>query len=473
MSKPATEMRLARAAEGFTEVIGRGNAHIITKHPVTKKCCYDGQIGGGWHYGTGLETDTAWLPGTAPWNWQMVKAGYNVFALSNFKDGQVLKWVDPGSGQYVTFQPMALQWTDALNQIQQISMPRSVAAQANDDILYWPAAYGAGRNFRYQASPLRLNKQLIIDTASALPSTSYDTLELNFIIAVSSGVNIMADVGDGQGSRSWDKKTRKDTAKAISFQLPGGAVLWSFAAPRAWDSAGNETTGSMRLKKSGSSLYVSVRFSKSWIDSILPANYPIVFDPTVDYQVAANGNDAYFGTTWAPTMGFWATSSELKMGTQATNYIWFHGMFRWPTVTIPVGATVDTSYITLYYKSKNGTPQPCVLSFNDADNPNAPTTYTQANGLTLTTNNISFTPASSGTWFNSGDISNILNELISSFNYSSGAAMICVVRTDPAGSAGWGAVYDYIDVADYAAKLHIEYTEAAASGNPFYAYAQQ
>lgn len=47
MSKPATEMRLQRAAEGFTQVLARGNAHIITKNPTTGKCAYDGQVGGG------------------------------------------------------------------------------------------------------------------------------------------------------------------------------------------------------------------------------------------------------------------------------------------------------------------------------------------------------------------------------------------------------------------------------------------
>lgn len=41
MSKPATEMRLARAAEGFTQVINRGNSHIITKNPATGKFAYD------------------------------------------------------------------------------------------------------------------------------------------------------------------------------------------------------------------------------------------------------------------------------------------------------------------------------------------------------------------------------------------------------------------------------------------------
>ena len=47
MTKPATEARLASAAEGFTEVVARGDSHIITRNPTTGKCCYDGQVGGG------------------------------------------------------------------------------------------------------------------------------------------------------------------------------------------------------------------------------------------------------------------------------------------------------------------------------------------------------------------------------------------------------------------------------------------
>lgn len=78
MAKPATEARLAAAAKGFTQVIVRGNAHIITKNPTTGKCCYDGQVGGGWHYGAGLETDTALEPDTDANYWKMVKALYNI-----------------------------------------------------------------------------------------------------------------------------------------------------------------------------------------------------------------------------------------------------------------------------------------------------------------------------------------------------------------------------------------------------------
>jgi len=447
MSKPATEARLAAAAKGFTQVIGRGNAHIITKNPTTGKCCYDGQVGGGWHYNGDQETDTAWQAGTAPWNWQMVKANYNVFALSQFNQGQIIKWVDPGSGQYVTFQPMALQWTNNLNQIQQISMPQSVAAQVSDDILYWPAAYGSGRNFRYQASPLRLNKQLIIDSPSALPTTTYDTLELNFIIAVSSGVNIMVN------GAAWGKKSTKDTVNSIAFQLPGGAVLWSFAVPTAYDSSGTiegSITGSMRLKKRGNSLYVSVRFSKSWIDT---AVFPIVIDPTVDYQVGASGNDCM----WDPYGAFFSTYPNLNMGGRSKFAV------RFASVTIPDGATIDTSYLSFRYYSSSGTPPVCTLSAEDAANPSQITSRSDGASRTLTTNNIEITSPTSGGWWNSDSLNTIIDELMS-YSYASGSAMQFIV-VDTLNSS-YGAVSSYDHYSGYAPKLHIEYTEASTDLEP-------
>lgn len=112
MSKPATEMRLARAAEGFTQVLARGNSHIITKNPTTGKCAYDGQVGGGWHYNGDQETDTAWVADADQNYLKMVKAGYNLRARKLFNAGDLVQYIDPGSGQYVKFQPQNFQWID-------------------------------------------------------------------------------------------------------------------------------------------------------------------------------------------------------------------------------------------------------------------------------------------------------------------------------------------------------------------------
>ena len=232
----------------------------------------------------------------------MVKADFNLFALSNFSNGQILKWLDPASGQNVTFQPVALNWVNQYDAIQQVSMPQSVAAQVSDDVLRWVGAYKPGIDFEYAASTSRLSKILkiiekvkIIDPDNNFPLAGYDTLELNFIMGMSAGVTPYIDSRNGLAA--WDKKTQKDTVKAIEFRLSNGTVVWSFAVPTAYDSAEGSTTGTMRLKKSGSSLYVSVRFPKTWIDT---AQFPILIDPTVDYQVGASADDcSWRGTVFS------------------------------------------------------------------------------------------------------------------------------------------------------------------------------
>ena len=446
-------------SEGFTQVHSRGSNWLKMKNPITGKISLDVGIGGGWHHGEGIETDTAWLPGVAPWSYQMINADYNLFALSDLSSGQIIKWVDPVSGQSITFQPMALQWTNALNQIQHISMPASVAAQASDDVLYWPGAYGSGRHFKYIASPTRLNKLLIIDSPSALPTTSYDTLELNFIISVSSGVDIMVN------GVAWGKKTQKDTTSSIVFQLPGGAVLWSFTAPRAWDSSGNPeatTTGSMRLKKSGSRLYVSVRFPKAWIDSVSADYYPIIFDPTVNYSVTATADDAIWVTANDPT--FSNNWPYLILGRGGSSY---NNAMRFAGVTIPDGATIDVAYITFIADALAGTPPACILYFEDAANPSALSSAADGDARILTTATTSITgsAAAAGTAWHSPSLVLILNELMESNSYAAGAAMQCIIKNFTSVNNQYSAPASGNNTNYDPPLLHIEYTPVPVSGS--------
>src|SRR3972149_3416711 len=74
--------------------------------------------GGAWQ-----DIDNNWNPAVAPWNWEMTQDSYTTKALSDFTAGQVIEY--SSQGEYVRFQPMALQWTNNLSQIQQISMPQN------------------------------------------------------------------------------------------------------------------------------------------------------------------------------------------------------------------------------------------------------------------------------------------------------------------------------------------------------------
>ena len=147
------------------------------------------------------EINTAWQPGVAPWNFQMLQAGYNAFALANFSSGQIVKYVHPGTGESIAFQPQHLQYTNDLDQIQAIANPQSVSAVVqNEDVLFWQGAFGPGMDIRWQTQTARLDKRLIVDQASRWPTPTAQIIaggnpvaRLQFIFQVSNGIDIFVN----------------------------------------------------------------------------------------------------------------------------------------------------------------------------------------------------------------------------------------------------------------------------------------
>src|SRR3990172_7922526 len=139
MAKPAAEARLAAQARGFTEIVERGRGHLVTRNPSTGTFAIDSQAGGvGWHYGAGLEVDTAWEVDTGAWQYRMLKAEFNLHARNILNAGDTIEWLDPSSGESLILQPLGLNWVDNItNSRQQIALPQAVTAQVvGDDILH-------------------------------------------------------------------------------------------------------------------------------------------------------------------------------------------------------------------------------------------------------------------------------------------------------------------------------------------------
>lgn len=167
-----------------------------------------------------------------------------------------------------------------------------------------------------------------------------------------------------------------------------------------------------------------------------------------DYQIAASADD-----------GFWSTIFNSDAQWDVTIGAGLNAFFRWTGVTIPTGAVITSAYISVYYNNHTGTPPTCPLKFVKAANPAAPTSVATANALAKTTASISFTPPTSGTWKNSGDIKNILNELLEvPYSYAAGAAMICLILDPNTAAPNFTSVIPYDGNPTVAAKLHIEGT---------------
>jgi hypothetical protein len=134
----------------------------------------------------------------------------------------------------------------------------------------------------------------------------------------------------------------------------------------------------------------------------------------------------------------------------------------WSGVTIPAGATIDVAYISLYLVT-GVEANPVIINFDDVANATAVTNYTTFAAKTRTTASLSWTPTANSGWNNTSSIVSIIQELVNSYSYASGANMQMLETGGNSGSYIYYCSYDY--GSSYAPKLHIEYTEAAAAAS--------
>ena len=435
------------------------------------KFAWDGLIGA-IHYldGQWNNIDNIFEPAVAPWNWQMLKAGYHIRVKNDFTAGQILEFEK--QGETVQFQPMALEWTNDLDQIQSISMPQNVTpAITNPEIdllpavgmpshqgtIRWNNAYGTGGHFEWQCTPSRLVKTLQIDSLANLPiptstiiSGGNPVLRLNLIFDPSTGCDIYID------GTIWDKKTKKQSFNVIEFRK-GSEVLWGFMPLRYWDSEGNEGQSIATLRKAGNNLYIEIRVPYNWLQDAI---YPIFIDTIVDEQVGASSDDA-----WVYNPNGWnLTSTGQRFGRYSASYYSYQGPLRFTTVDIPQGATINVAYLTL--KSSDiysGTTCNAEIEGEAADN--AATFSTRANydGRVRTTASVPWSNVgawANSTWYNTPSIISVIQEIVNRSGWVANNALVVFIGDwDNTSSDGaYRGFYSYDGSTTDAPKLHVEYT---------------
>jgi len=429
------------------------------------------------HYGPteDQEINTAWQPGVAPWDFQMVQAGYNAFALASFSSGQIVKYVHPGTGESVAFQPQQLQYTNDLDQIQAIANPQSVSAVVqNEDVLFWQGAFGPGMDIRWQTQTARLDKRLVVDQASRWPAPTAQIIaggnpvaRLQFIFQVSNNLDIFVN------GVLWNRAVNNpvDTQGYVEFRhSTTGEVLWSLNLPRSSgapveDQDPDELLGTFRLRRTGPNLFVEHRIPVAWLQA---ADYPIEIDVTIDEQVGAGSDDAVQATN----------DSVILTG---ANYIvditTEHGGNRWTTVGVPVGATIDSAWMSVFIQG-TGTDEPQhQLRGELSANPGTFTTTTNdIDARTRTTATINWDStdlgasaaaewqwgAPNGAPTSGADIKTIIQEIVDQGGWAQNNALVLIFEQHTSNSNRDLGVLTYENSTTTAAKLHIEYSSGIA-----------
>ncbi len=471
---PAAEARAkAQAIWPGASVSARGRKSITHQHPSDpNRFMLDTAIGP-MHYDGDQEIDTAWQPGTAPWDFEMVKAGYNAFALEDFSSGQIIKYVDPDSGEDIAFEPQQLQYTNDLDQIQAIADPQAVTAVVqNEDELFWSGAYGTGFDLRWQCQTARLDKRLIVDQASRFPAVQQfitdggnPVLRLQFIFQKSSGVDIYVN------EVLWNEKVNNpvETSGLVEFRSKTtGLPVWHFNLPRSFqppqEDVFGEFIGVFKLRKTGPNLFIEHRIPVSWLQS---ANYPIEIDVTLDDQVDIGAGDCYEEADGDMILG----SNGVAFGNFGlTRSV---GLF-FPDISGLSGATINTTNTNLVFRAAATDPQDFVSDFyaHDVEAPGifdtTTSNITDTGQRPRTTATCEGDGADFGNWTAdsdetfTGDGTNTIGDIIQELADSYDPSEIAILNIYVSGN-GERVFLTYESDTGLAPKLHIEYTAGGAN----------
>ena len=274
------------------------------------------------------------------WDYEVIKGVYQAYFKINPTEGQVIKFEINSTS--TTFQPMALNYGNDLNQLQQISMIQSVSGIPNENTFTYKNAYGNGIDLEYKYKNGFLKENLIINSSSDLINPEQfiieggnPTLDLNFILETNSNHIIIEGV-------DWDKSTTKETSEEVYIKDDLGNTLYFFHKPFAYDSDGNSQLLTYKFKKQGNSLLVIISTPYSWLENSSRV-YPLFIDPSEGpNNPGTMADDSAVGSIAWILVNNAKASDDTYADVDATEEVLSHYLKGTNfSFSIPSGATID------------------------------------------------------------------------------------------------------------------------------------
>lgn len=310
------------------------------------------------HYGDNLdEIDTEWAESSGKWTHESTKNLAQAFVNS---ETGAFAYTDPVSGETLEMTLDSFFWVNEVEETQPLAkLP--LLPGITKQFLKWEGVWGPGIDLTLEVQPGRLAKNLTIDSFSSLatPQLAGEIhLSHKLKLTLSTKMGIFVD------GKPWDQGEAVITANAIEFRnLETDALFFGFLVPYAKDANAEEIGGLLRLSASAGELFVEALVPYAWLQT---AAYPVLFDPTIDAQVAAGADDASESSTGA---NFTSIQTSVRCDSNTAGASRFFGGMRF-TVNLPAGATIDVnSYFTIVASSTSVDDPNVDMSFENATNP--------------------------------------------------------------------------------------------------------
>lgn len=414
------------------------------------------------------------------WDAAMETNGYQVrFWQSRIIAGKTVRYIAQfrRAGKWLAMAPLALAWENDAGDRELISKPVADITPVIDNDAYtatWANCFGPGIHYRYNVSPDRFFKTVIIDNKADLPTPTISGpgLKLTVVLGISWHSQSKA-VNGFAGSITPDVMPNDNNETAIDEEVVDPDVFayqdenlrdtfW-MQKPKAWDSAEERHTIAVdwRLRRRGNRVFAALSVPASVLSSP-QVEYPVFVDVDIsEEQVGAGFDDGYSYN------GSYTNGDDRRLRTSAfmnfndANSLF--SLFRFTTVPIPQGANITFAEFIPWTLSAPLDDPEVTLYCEDIDNsPDLQDPNPLIDNRTLTTASFAWSDTDLGAGFTNptvGPITSLIQEVVSRGGWLSDNALSVIGDDTQSAKAYQAATYENVPAAT--AKLNVSYDEVS------------
>ncbi len=299
---------------------------------------------------------TVHLTPDEPWDAAMETNGYQVRFWQNLSGCSYVAEYRR-AGTWLRVAPLALIWQNNLGEEEIIAIPQTAGLPEIDNEghhVTWHNVFGEGIDFRYNIKPDHFFKAVIIKNRDALPEPSIgrEGLKLDVVLGMAWSDNtfingfaqnhIIDKLPTGYELIEYDQVlVNPHTLENADEQ--NRSTFW-IQKPKAWDSAEQRKWLNMSwsLNRADNKVFGFFAVEEKELEDVV---YPVYIDTNMaGQQVTADEDDGfdYQGSSW-----FGNIAGNIYLGNNAGGGNTCHGWFRFLTVPLPQGCTIDSASLTL------------------------------------------------------------------------------------------------------------------------------
>ena len=190
--------------------------------------------------------------------------------------------------------------------------------------------------------------------------------------------------------------------------------------------------------------------------------YPVRVDQAITESIAAGADDVRSGNYGTVTTPYWAPSStNISIGATTSFAFTYGAGFRFTSVALPQGATIDQALLKLTIQGGDGVPNFALFGVDVDDAGAWHSTSNRPADVTKTTASTAVDISGSGGDVKSQDVTSIVQEIANRAGWASGADMAFVAAPTGAVSGTFGGIAASEHATFDGPVLEIDYTEVS------------